>query len=299
MVNELAQQRPAGLQLIRDGLALQKRYSLRVPVPQQLFQLPDVAVFAAQTQHQHASGVGMADQIAEDLAGMLLIVSGLGAAIGMGPGVNTGDAAPDRMDGYAGQRLGYTVDAAHGGDDPDLIADAHAALAPEPPEGPGGGRGFLYRSDGGGGDGLLIEGGGQIMAVDPVPHVDGLGGVPDGKAVLHHGGPGGDIRQRQLVALRNVLPQSHGSGGGLHDLSSLQGLQRHGHVVVGMNLQDAAHSAASFRQASMAAAMPSRRMRCRSSAAAAVKPGSRFRSCPQKFSRAASAVTSASAVSPA
>ena len=138
MVDEPTQQNLAGLQLIRDGLALQKRYSLRVPVPQQLFQLPDVAVFAAQTQHQHASGVGMADQIAEDLAGMLLIVSGLGAAIGMGPGVNTGDAAPDRMDGYAGQRLGYTVDAAHGGDDPDLIADAHASLAAKALKGAGG-----------------------------------------------------------------------------------------------------------------------------------------------------------------
>ena len=137
------------------------------------------------------------------------------------------------------------------------------------------------------------------MAVDPVAHMDGLGSVANGKAVFHYDGPGGDIHQRQLVALRNVLPQSHGSGGGLHDLSGLQGLQRHGHVVIGMNLQDAAHSAASFRQASMAAAMPSRRMRCRSSAAVAVKPGSRFRSCPQKFSRAASAVTSASAVSPA
>ena len=137
------------------------------------------------------------------------------------------------------------------------------------------------------------------MAVDPVAHMDGLGGVPDGKAVLHHGGPGGDIRQRQLVTLGDILPQGYGPGGGLHDLSGLQGLQRHGHVVIGMNLQNMTHSTASFRQASMAAAMPSRRMRCRSSAAAAVKPGSRFRSCPQKFSRAARAVTSASAVSPA
>ena len=137
------------------------------------------------------------------------------------------------------------------------------------------------------------------MAVDPVPHMDGLGSVANGKAVFHYGGFGGDIHQRQLVTLGDILSQSHGSGGGLHDLSGLQRLQRHSYVVVGMNLQDAAHSADSFRQASMAAAMPSRRMRCRSSAAAAVKPGSRFRSCPQKFSRAASAVTSASAVSPA
>ena len=69
---------------------------------------------------------------------MLLIVSRLGTAIGMGPSVDTRHAAPDRMDGYAGQRLGYTVDAAHGGDDPDLIADAHASLAAKALKGAGG-----------------------------------------------------------------------------------------------------------------------------------------------------------------
>ena len=67
-----------------------------------------------QSQHQHASGVGMPNRIAEDLTGMLLIVPCLGAAVGMGPSVNTGDAAPYVVGNLTGQRLGYTVDAAHG-----------------------------------------------------------------------------------------------------------------------------------------------------------------------------------------
>ena len=69
---------------------------------------------AAPSQHQHASGVGMPNQIAEDPTGMLLIVPCLGAALGMGPSVNTGDAAPYVVGSLTGQRLGYTVDAAHG-----------------------------------------------------------------------------------------------------------------------------------------------------------------------------------------
>ena len=101
------------------------------------------------------------------------------------------------------------------------------------------------------------------MAVDPVAHMDGLGSVANGKAVLHHGGPGGDIHQRQLVTLGDILPQGYGPGGGFQCLSGLQRLQRHSYVVVGMDLQNMTHSTASFRQASMAAAMPSRRMRSR------------------------------------
>ena len=80
---EMAQQNLAGLQFVRDGLALQKRYSLRVPVPQQLFQLPDVAVFTAQSQHQYTACIGMADQITQDTTGMLLIVAHLGTSVRM------------------------------------------------------------------------------------------------------------------------------------------------------------------------------------------------------------------------
>ena len=50
----------------------------------------------------------------KDLTGMLRIVPCLGAAVGMGPSVNTGDAAPYVVGNLTGQRLGYTVDAAHG-----------------------------------------------------------------------------------------------------------------------------------------------------------------------------------------
>ena len=55
VVDEQTQQYPAGLQFVRDGLTLQKRRALRVPVPQQLFQLSDAAVFAASTARAKAS----------------------------------------------------------------------------------------------------------------------------------------------------------------------------------------------------------------------------------------------------
>ena len=135
---EMAQQNLAGLQFVRDGLALQKRYSLRVPVPQQLFQLPDVAVFTAQSQHQYTACIGMADQITQDTTGMLLIVSRLGTAIGMGPSVDTRHAASDIAGDYPCQRFSHAVDTAHGGDDPDLIADAHTSLAAKALKGAGG-----------------------------------------------------------------------------------------------------------------------------------------------------------------
>ena len=71
----------------------------------------------------------MADQITKDTTGMLLIVSRLGTAIGMGPSVDTRHAASDIVGDYPCQRFGHAVDTAHGGDDPDLIADAHTAQA--------------------------------------------------------------------------------------------------------------------------------------------------------------------------
>ena len=47
-----------------------------------------------------------------------------------------------------------------------------------PPVNSGGAVGTVFRPAGGvSGDGLLIEGSGQIVAVDPVAHMDGLGGV--------------------------------------------------------------------------------------------------------------------------
>lgn len=55
VVDEQTQQYSAGLQFVRDGLTLQKRRALRVPVPRQLFQLSDAAVFAASTARAKAS----------------------------------------------------------------------------------------------------------------------------------------------------------------------------------------------------------------------------------------------------
>ena len=213
---------------------------------QQLLKLFDVAVLAAEAQHQHAAGVGVADQVAQDLPGVGLILSGLGAAVGMGPGVYAVQRAAYKGLCQICQCLRHTVDTAHRRDDPYLVAYADTALSAKAPEC---GRGTASLP--GGHDpavcyGFAIERGGQIMGVYPLTAGNIRAGVSDGISVLHHRCAAGNICQRYLMSLRNIHAERHPLAAGLHGSTGDQWLQGHCHIVVRIDLQNTAHWAASF-----------------------------------------------------
>ena len=69
--------------LIVTFLRHKKTDAVRIIIADVVFQLVDAAVFAAKSEHKDAACIRMVDQIGEDLTGMLLIVSHLGAAVRM------------------------------------------------------------------------------------------------------------------------------------------------------------------------------------------------------------------------
>ena len=73
-------------------------------------------VLAAQREHQHSAGVGVADQRSQQLAGLGMVMAGLGAAEGMGEGVQAVDGAGDQILVVPHEGFGAVVDAADGGD---------------------------------------------------------------------------------------------------------------------------------------------------------------------------------------
>ena len=92
----------------------------------------ELVVFAAEADDEHAAGVGMMDHVGEDATGVFMVVAKLGAAVVVGEcddGVDgtfaTGDFGLETADNL----LADAVDAAHGGDDPYLVADAHLTVA--------------------------------------------------------------------------------------------------------------------------------------------------------------------------
>ena len=83
----------------------------------------------------------MAGQIGQNIAGMLLIVPHLGAAVGVGEGVNPLHRAARQPLGPAFQCPGHIAHAAYGGQNPKLVPHAHSAVRPGIPLKNGGGSG--------------------------------------------------------------------------------------------------------------------------------------------------------------
>ena len=133
------------------------------------------------------------------------------------------------------QGLGDGVDAAHSGEDPQLIADGGpavgAAVALESP-GRDGGQG----ADPGmvGVHAVLAEAGAHVVDVDPVPGGDVRLGQTDGAAVFDDPGPRG-----------NGCQGTTSGGDGLPCGNVLQG---HRHVIQRMDA-DKVHGAPPYRQA--------------------------------------------------
>ena len=196
----------------------------------------DAAVLAAQAQQQHAAGVGMAAQVRQHLPGVVLVAAHLRAAVGMAEGVHAVHAGQRRALQPPGQRGGHVVYAAHGGHDPQLVADAHAAVLPaiaREADGFGGLRRGVGRRPG-----ICLfpaQERAQVVHVHVPAGGNGTGGRADGKAVLHHGLARGDVPQRHLVAHGHVIGQRDGGARHLGGMARRQWPERHGHGVLGMD----------------------------------------------------------------
>ena len=179
-----------------------------------------------------------------------MVMAGLAAAEGMGEGVQALDGAGDQILIVGNDLLGDVVDAAHGGDDPDLIADGGAAvLAAEAHKG--------LRLDLG--QGSQIRGGvvavlyltGQVgvhvVGVHPAAGSGVSGGVADGEAVLDHVLTVLDGLHGHLVALRNVLQSSHRKTVHFHQRALGNGVQGNDHVVDGADMNCLRHSSSPYR----------------------------------------------------
>ena len=144
-------------------------------------------VLAAQMEHEDGSGVGVADQCGQQLAGLSVVMAGLAAAEGVGEGVQTLDAAGDEVLIVRHDLLGDVVDTADGGDDPDLVADGSAAvLAAEAHKGLRGRLGQRSQIGGGVVAVLHLTGkvGVDVVGVHPSARLGVGGGVADGEAIL-------------------------------------------------------------------------------------------------------------------
>ena len=191
-------------------------------------------VFAPKAQHQHPRGVGVAHQRGQQSAGLGMVGAGLAAAEGMGEGVQPLDAAGDQILIFLHQGLGAVVDAAHGGDDPDLVAHGGpavgAAVAPTGFRLHRGGRGQF------GGIGVLDLAGKvglDVVGVHPGAGGGVGGGMADGKAVLDDVLPRPDGPDGHLVALGDVLGGGDGQAqvGHCHRGALGNRAQRHDHIV--------------------------------------------------------------------
>ena len=144
------------------------------------------------------------------------------------------------------QLLGDVVDAAHRGDDPQLVADARLAPgAAEAPEGPGSHLGQVVGLVAVDVFPVLGQAGAHVVDVDPLSRGDVLSGQADGAAVFDNGRPGGDGGQGDFVAPLDGL-----GGGELPPVHSQrlpleQVLQGHGHIVGGVD-SDQLHARHSF-----------------------------------------------------
>ena len=115
----LFEQLNRALNLIFHVLAIQTAHALRIDLFQAVIEKFQLIVLTAQPQHKHTAGIGMGDDILQDLHGILMVLSHLGTAERMIKGEDAVDVVqrmtlPEGVDDIAGS----IADAANGHDDP-------------------------------------------------------------------------------------------------------------------------------------------------------------------------------------
>ena len=112
------------LHVLRD----EEFHALGVVIAEHLLEFVYVVVFTAEAQHEHRARVRMAHHRGEQLLGVPVILAELAASVGVDEAVNAVHAVAVGRLRHALKRLGRAVDAADGVHNPDLVADAHAAV---------------------------------------------------------------------------------------------------------------------------------------------------------------------------
>ena len=174
----------------------------------------------------------MAHQGRQKLPCLGMVLAGLAASEGMGEGIKAVDGPCHKILIVPHHLLDHIVDAAHRGNDPDLIADGGAAiLSAEALEGL---RLHLFRECEAWGIGVLhltFQVGLYVMGVHPGSRSGILGGMTDRKAIFYHIFTLFDGKKGDLMALGDVHKSfnSDPSGGDL--LAFCDGVESHCHVV--------------------------------------------------------------------
>ena len=217
----------------------------------------------------------------------------------MREGVHALDAAAHPLLRLMGQGPGDVVDAAHGGQDPQFVADAGAARFPGIAQERGGR--FLFLP-GMGRMVFIVPGAGQqgvqVMRVHVGTGGNILRGLADGEAVLDHRFPLGNVPKRRLVAHGQIGQQGDAAAFVMGGAAGGQGRQCHRYGIFFGDANQFVHAFAPYRQASKAAMAPCCRTVATPRITASSSPETAVRSRPHICSLVNTACTSASTLSP-
>ena len=223
--------------LVLNLLGDKHLYTVLIHRAHQLPESVQLVVFAAEAHHQDAAGVGMADHVGKNGAGILMVVAELGAAVVVRErhnGVDTpllpGDFGLETIYNL----LADTIDAAHGGNHPNLVSDANLPVgAAETLESALLRRlRNLHQSRAVAVFQQALEVGLDAAVVHHRARRGILGDMADGETVLNNIIPSLKPVQYNLVPPRDVGDQRHT----LHHRTFREVLQGNGDVVGGVDL---------------------------------------------------------------
>ena len=194
-----------------------------------------LVVLASQTYHQHGSGIGMQHHVAQNLLRVLMVFAQLRTTVVMGESHDgIYPLAAVRLAAESvGQLVHDTVHAAHGRDNPNLVAYSHitvaAAVALERAMLHGDVRVHLHRRVG------IVQQSRQIgldiFFAHPGTFGHVLHHVTDGVAVFYDIFSGTEILQCHLVSGRHVRAKRNSATVCLNGLSRTKGSDGHRHIV--------------------------------------------------------------------
>ena len=209
-----------------------------VVVAEHLHEVIGLVVLTPKSHHQHTTGIGVEHDVAEHLAGVLMVLAQLRAAIVVVPGMHGVDALASGLCLEGGsQAFGDAVHASHSRHYPYLVADAHlAVLAHISVEGLAL-MGYCQRLV----HGMVFVGqrarevGLQVVLVHPFSGLQVMHGMSDRIAVFDDVVASGGVSDEHFVTHRCVLPQ--GNDGAIDvDLFALGEItQAHHHTVGGVD----------------------------------------------------------------
>ena len=276
----LLKQRAPGRKLVLHILTGQELDAVCVIGAEFLEELVVLQILAPEAEHEHRTRVRMAHKRRKQLAGLRMVRAGLRAAVGMREGVQAVDRPGHQILIVPHHLLGHIVDAAHGRDDPDLVAHRCAAVLAAVAE-----EGLRLNSRHGrhirliGVFLLAGEVGFHVVGVHPRAGIHRGRGMADRITVFDDCRAFRNRLERDFMPLRDVLRRSDGHIACLQGLALADRMQRNGYVIPLSDSDQFCHMPSPYyRQEANAASAPSVRIFPRSASTAASKPSIAVRS---------------------